>query len=133
MNQIAQVAVGLGVFDIVGGGLSAEQLLYVSGVIGLIVTAVKAPFDLLVGAFHLSRARSVFAALGLFVVTYLFCYFIEQTISATVGASGLFNVTSVYGLEALLWGMGYVIVIPTLALAIGAIGAKIAGLLGRRR
>jgi hypothetical protein len=132
MNQIAQVAVGMGVFNIVGTEMTADQLLFVTSMIGLMVVAVKTPFDLLVGAFHLSRARNVIVALGLFVVTYLLCYFIEQAISATMGASGLFNVASVYGGEALLWGLVYVIVVPTVAQGVGAFGARLAGWLTRR-
>ncbi len=132
MNQIAQVAVGYGTFSIVGAELTADEMIYVTGIIGLVVVAVKTPFDLLVGAFHLSRARNVFAALGLFVVTYLFCYFIEQTISATMGASGLFNVISAYGAEALLWGLFYVIVVPTAAQAIGALGVRLSAFVMRR-
>lgn len=132
MNQIAQVAIGFSVFGIAGDGLSPNDMLIVSGMMGLSVLAVKAPFDLFVGAFHTSRARNIFAALGVFVLTYLFCYFIEQTISATMGMSGLFNVASAYGAEALLWGLFYVIGVPLLAQAVGAFGARLASLLTRR-
>lgn len=132
MNQIAQVAVGFSVFGVAGDGLTANDMLIVSGLMGLSVVAVKAPFDLMVGAFHTARARNIFAALGVFVLTYLFCYFIEQTISATMGMSGLFNVASAYGAEALLWGLFYVIGVPLLAQATGAFGARLASLLTRR-
>lgn len=131
MNQIAQVAIGFSIFNIVGG-LTAEDMLIVSGLMGMSVVAVKAPFDLFVGAFYLSRARSIFIALGVFVVTYLFCYFIEQTISATMGMSGLFNVATAYGAEALIWGMFYVIGLPLIALGIGAFGVRLSTYLTRR-
>lgn len=131
MNQIAQVAIGFSIFNIVGN-LTAEEMLIVTGLMGISVVAVKAPFDLFVGAFYLSRARNILVALGVFAVTYLFCYFIEQTISATMGMSGLFNVASAYGPAVLLSGMFYVIGLPLIAQAVGAFGVKLATYLTRR-
>lgn len=131
MNQIAQVAIGFSIFNIVGN-LTAEEMLIVSGLMGISVVAVKVPFDLFVGAFYLSRARSILIALGVFVLTYLFCYFIEQTISATMGMSGLFNVASAYGAEALVWGLFYVIGLPLLAQGFGAFGVRLSAHLMRR-
>lgn len=131
MNQIAQVAIGFSIFNIVGN-LTAEDMLIVTGLMGISVVAVKAPFDLFVGAFYLSRARNILIALGVFAVTYLFCYFIEQTISATMGMSGLFNVASAYGPAVLLSGMFYVIGLPLIAQAVGAFGVKLATYLTRR-
>lgn len=131
MNQIAQVAIGFSIFNIVGN-LTAEDMLIVTGLMGISVVAVKVPFDLFVGAFYLSRARNTLIALGVFAVTYLFCYFIEQTISATMGMSGLFNVASAYGPAVLLSGMFYVIGLPLIAQAVGAFGVKLATYLTRR-
>lgn len=132
VNQIAQVAFGLVVFNLVTGELTADQMIYVTTFIGIGVMIVKTPFDVFIGAFHLSRARNLLAALGIFALTYLFCYFIEQMISAAMGASGLFTTITTFGLEGLMWGMFYVIGVPTIAQAVGAFGVRLAALLPRR-
>lgn len=132
MNQIAQVAFGFVAFNLVPAELSGEQLAYVTTFIGIGVMIVKTPFDVFIGAFHLSRARNVLVALGLFVLTYFVCYAIEQMVSMTMGASGLLTTVSTFGLEGLLWGMFYVIGLPTIAQALGAYGVGLAALLPRR-
>ena len=126
MNQIAQVAFGFVAFNLVADELTADQLVYITTFIGIGVVMVKTPFDVFIGAFHLSRARNILVGLGLFALTYFLCYVIEQMISAAVGASGLFTTVSTYGLEGLMWGMFYVIGLPTIAQAVGAFGVRLA-------
>lgn len=132
MNQIAQVAFGFGLFSLVGE-LTAEEMFGVSAIIGLSVLMVKVPFDLLLGAYLVARARSIFAALGAFVAAYFVVYMVEQAISATMGMSGLVNTAANAGLEAVLWGFAWILGLPLLTLALGACGARLAALLLRRK
>jgi hypothetical protein len=130
MNQVAQFAVGSAVYGIVGE-IPSDFVLAASAVMAVAVLIVRVPFDLLLGAYLLTRARNIFAALGVFLLTYLVCYLIEQLLSMTVGASGLYNTLATVGIEALLPGLFFVFGVPFLAQAIGAFGSKAAAWLMR--
>jgi hypothetical protein len=132
MNQVAQFSVGSAVFGIVGE-IPADYALAATAVIALAVLLVRIPFDLLLGAYLLTRARNIYAALGVFLLAYLVCYLIEQVLSMTVGASGLYNTLTTVGIEALLPGLFFVFGVPFLSQAIGAFGSKLAAWLLRPR
>ena len=131
MNQVAQFFIGGAVFSLVGE-LNPEQMLIVTSIVGLSVLGVRVPFDLLLGAYLVARARNVFLALGVFLLTYVFCYLIEQTLSMLVGMSGLYNTVTQLGMEAVLPGLAAVFGVPLLAVAVGALGAKLAAYFMRR-
>lgn len=133
VNQLVQFAVGFTAYGITGPDLTPEQMFALVNLIGLSVIMIRVPFDLLVGAYLVSRARNVFGALGMFALTYLGCYLVEQSISAAFGMSGLFMTATQGGLEALLYGFGWVLGLPILSMAVGAFGARGAALLMRSR
>jgi hypothetical protein len=134
MNQVAQIFVGFAVFSVVPPDITPTDFLYVTGLIGIAVTGVRVPFDLLIGAYLLGRARNILLALGVFIATYIVCYLLEQVISMFFGLSGLFN-TLQSGMPPLtvLTGLGIVLGITLAAQAIGAYGARIAAFVMRPR
>ena len=132
MNQVAQFAVGSAAYGI-AGTIPAEYELAASSLIAFSVLIVRVPFDLLIGAYFVSRARNLFAALGIFVLAYLVCYLVEQGLSMTVGASGLYNTIAAAGWGPGLPGILLVFGVPLAAQAIGAFGARLAGWLTRPR
>lgn len=132
MNQVAQFAVGSAAYGI-AGTIPPEYELAASSLIALSVLIVRVPFDLLIGAYFVSRARNLFAALGIFVLAYLVCYLVEQGLSMTVGASGLYNTIAAAGWGPVLPGILLVFGVPLAAQAIGAFGARLAGWLTRPR
>jgi hypothetical protein len=126
MNQISQFGIGASIAMMLGGELTGEQFMIAAAYIGIAVLIVKVPFDLLVGAYLVSRARRVWGALGVMLLTYLFCYMLEQSFSAAIGASGLYGVAQAQGINGVLQGFAWIFGPLLAAQAIGAYGARIA-------
>jgi hypothetical protein len=133
MNQIAQFAVGYTAYGIAGTELTPDQMFMLANIVGSSVIIIRVPFDLLIGAYLVSRARNVFGALGMFAVAYLVCYLIEQAVSAAFGMSGLYMTAMQGGVEAVLWGFGWVLGLPLICQTIGALGAKATAFFMRRK
>jgi hypothetical protein len=132
MSQIAQFAVGYTLYG-VNGELTNDQVFSVSDILGTSITIIRVPFEILIGAYLVSRARNIFAALATFAVAYFVIYLIEQTVSAAFGMSGLWRTWQSGGFEAVAWGFGWVLGIPLVAQGIGAVGAVITNWLSRRK
>jgi hypothetical protein len=132
MNQVAQFAVGSAVYGI-AGEIPAEYALAASAVMAMSVLMVRVPFDLLIGAYLVTRAKNLFAALGVFLLAYFVCYLVEQGLSMTVGASGLYNTIAEAGWGPVLPGVLLVFGVPLAAQAVGAFGARLASWLTRAR
>ena len=133
VNQIFQFAVGYTGYGVAGTELTLEQQVLLSEIMGFSIIVIRVPFDLLIGAYLVSHARSIIGALGVFVLAYLGCYLVEQSISAAFGASGLYMTAQQHGVTGVMLGFIWVLGMPLLCLALGAYGAKLAAWFTRRK